>query len=401
MSDAVFASMAGVERWPGAAEPTLIGVTTPGRATSTGIVAIATGLMGVGAVMTFSATASIDRPVLGWPLWDYPAMRQLVFLFAALVAMLATALVPYRVFVGQSGRRALLLMLLALAGSALVLMPGVGYMANNARRWIPLGPESYGLRIQPSEVVKLGLPVFLAAWMGLRADVRKFWTGFLPMVLVIGAAAGLVGIEDFGTAALLAVVGGGMLMVGGARWFHLLLLVLPTVPAFGYLLVSRAHRMERLLIFLDIWRDPEGKGYQAIQSLCTIASGGWWGRGLGAGFVKGYLPAARTDFIFSVLCEELGFVGAVAVIGLLVALVWQGWKVFNRCGDPVGRLLALGITLTIGVQAVINVAVVTVSVPTKGIALPLVSAGGSGAVFLAIMVGILANIPRLRVSERS
>lgn len=117
--------------------------------------------------------------------------------------------------------------------------------------------------------------------------------------------------------------------------------------------------------------------------------------------MKGYLPAARTDFIFSVLCEELGFVGAVAVIGLLVALVWQGWKVFNRCGDPVGRLLALGITLTIGVQAVINVAVVTVSVPTKGIALPLVSAGGSGAVFLAIMVGILANIPRLRVSERS
>ena len=110
---------------------------------------------------------------------------------------------------------------------------------------------------------------------------------------------------------------------------------------------------------------------------------------------------AGTDFIFSVLCEELGFVGAVAVIGLLVALVWQGWKVFNRCGDPVGRLLALGITLTIGVQAVINVAVVTVSVPTKGIALPLVSAGGSGAVFLAIMVGILANIPRLRVSERS
>jgi len=159
-------------------------------------------------------------------------------------------------------------------------------------------------------------------------------------------------------------------------------------------LVSRPHRLDRLLTFVDIWRDPEGKGYQAVQSLCTIASGGWWGRGLGCGVVKGYLPEARNDFIFAVICEELGMVGAVAVIGLLIALIWQGRGVIHRCIDPMGRLLAFGILATLGLQATMNLAVVTVSVPTKGISLPLVSAGGSGAVLLGGLVGMLANIAR-------
>jgi cell division protein FtsW len=158
--------------------------------------------------------------------------------------------------------------------------------------------------------------------------------------------------------------------------------------------------MERLLIFLDIWRDPMGKGYQAIQSLCTIASGGWWGRGLGRGFVKSYLPEARTDFIFAVICEELGIVGAVAVMALFVALIWQGLMVVRRCEDPVGRLLAFGITFILGFQAAMNIAVVTVSVPTKGIALPLVSGGGSGVIFLGALVGVLASIARTPGRQR-
>lgn len=248
--------------------------------------------------------------------------------------------------------------------------------------------------MQPSELVKVALPIFLAVWISLRTDIRYFWRGLGPAILAIGASVGLVGIEDFGTAALLATVGGVLLIVGGARWRHLALLCGPGVLAFVYLLYSRAHRMERLLVWWDIWRDPEGKGYQAIQSLCTIASGGWSGRGLGCGFVKSYLPASRTDFIFAVIYEELGFAGAVAVIALLIALMWHGRAIYARCADPVGRLMALGLALTIGLQAAINVAVVTVSVPTKGIALPLVSAGGSGAIIIGAMVGILANIPR-------
>jgi len=372
---------------------------TRGRTVSAAIVALATGLMGLGAVMTFSAAATFNEPMIGWPFWHYPALRQLVFLVGALVAMLIMTQVPYRIWRGARGLPAVFLLLVALAASVAVLVPGIGLEVNNARRWLGFGPASWGLRIQPSEVVKVALPIFLSVWMANRADIRRFWRGFLPAVCAIGVSVGMVGIEDFGTAALLAAVGGAMLMAGGAKWRHIFLLVLPAVPAFGYLLTSRAHRLERLITFLDIWRDPEGKGYQAIQSLCTIASGGWWGRGLGNGYVKGYLPAARTDFIFSVICEELGMVGAVAVIGLLIALVWNGREAFLRCADPMGRLLAFGITMTIGMQAVMNVAVVTVSVPTKGIALPLVSAGGSGAIVMGGLVGILANIPRLSAAS--
>jgi cell division protein FtsW len=131
-----------------------------------------------------------------------------------------------------------------------------------------------------------------------------------------------------------------------------------------------------------------------IQSLCTIASGGWFGNGLGQGFVKGYLPEARNDFIFAVICEELGMIGATAVIGLLIALMWQGRKTIIRCIDPAGKLMALGIVLTLGLQAAMNIGVVTVSIPTKGISLPLVSAGGSGAIFLGALTGILASIAR-------
>ncbi|HOW69766.1 MAG TPA: putative peptidoglycan glycosyltransferase FtsW [Phycisphaerae bacterium] len=365
-----------------------------GRAVSISIVSVAVGLMAIGAVMTFSAASGGDRTLIGWPFWKYPALRQVVFLLGALVALLVTTMIPYRLWCRRNGWPTIMLLGLGLATSVLVLVPGIGQEVNNARRWIRLGPESLGLQIQPSEIVKMALPLFLAFWIAQKAQIRLFLSGFLPAVVAIGLSVGVVGIEDFGTAALLAVVGGAMLLVGGAKWSHMLFLVLPAVPAFGYLLLSRAHRMDRLVMFLDIWRDPEGKGYQAIQSLCTISSGGWWGRGLGAGFVKGYLPAARTDFIFAVICEELGIVGAIAVIGLLIALLWNGRTVFVRCGDPFGRLLAFGITLALGVQSAINIAVVTVSVPTKGIALPLVSAGGSGAIILGALVGILASIPR-------
>lgn len=391
MSDAVFNE----SQWRGAVHaPSASNVWTRGRTVSAAIVAVAAGLMGLGAVMTFSAAATIDAPMVGWPFWQYPALRQLVFLAGALIAMLLMTQVSYRVWGRGRGLPAMILLAISLAASATVLVPGIGLEINNARRWIGFGPANWGLRIQPSELVKVAMPVFLAVWMTRLADIRRFWKGFVPAVIVIGICAGIVGIEDFGTAALLAGVGGAMLMAGGAKWRHIMLLILPTVPAFGYLLMSRSHRMERLLIFLDIWKDPEGKGYQAIQSLCTIASGGWWGRGLGGGFVKGYLPAARTDFIYAVICEELGMIGAVAVIGLMLVLVWNGREVFLRCADPMGRLLAFGITTTIGIQAAMNIAVVTVSVPTKGIALPLVSAGGSGAIVMGGLVGILASIPR-------
>lgn len=375
------------------------------------IVVIAIGLMGIGAIMTYSASMRLDPTPPDTPWFQLRVVRQMVFVVAGLAAMLVTARLPYRMWAAGRGLLAVAALGLSVATSMLVFVPHIGLEVNNAYRWVKLGG---GLSFQPSELLKIALPIFLAVWMTrgmstndrlpaavddslappFRANIREFWRGLLPAIIAIGLAVGVVGIEDFGTAALLAGVGGLMLLIGGARIWHLMLLALPAIPAFGYLLFTRAHRMARVMTFLDIWKDPENKGYQAVQSLSTIVSGGWWGRGLGRGFVKGYLPEARTDFIFAVICEELGLVGAIVVIGLLILLMWQVRMVIRDCVDPMGRLLAFGIGITFGLQAAMNIAVVTVSVPTKGIALPLVSAGGSGVVFLGALIGILASIPR-------
>lgn len=379
-----------------------------GWARSVMIIATAIGLMGIGSVMTFSASARIDAPLSDMSLWESRIFRQMIFTVAGLVAMLIVARVPYRIWTTGNGLAAALGLLASIMLSSLVFVPGIGVTRNEAARWVRIAGD---LVFQPSELVKITLPIFLACWVtrGLRpgpqsvadsfrtygrTDIRQFIRGLMPAVAAIGLAVGIVGIEDFGTAALLAAVGGAMLLVGGARIWHLILLVLPAIPAFLYLLFSRAHRMGRLLTFLNIWEDPEGKGYQVLQSLCTIVSGGFWGRGLGRGFVKGYLPEARTDFIFAVICEELGVVGAAAVIFLLVAFLWQCRLIIRDCADPTGRLLSFGIAMTFGIQATMNIAVVTVSMPNKGISLPLVSAGGSGVIFLGILIGVLASVPR-------
>lgn len=375
--------------------PAQLEVLTPeerARATSVWIVAVAGGLMSIGAVMTFSASTSIDHPLIIWPIWATDAIRQLAFVTVGLIAMLVMTRVPYTLFSAGRGIVALILLLMALGVCCLVFVPGMGVEVKGAVRWLKI--PGTGSRFQPSELVKGALPIFLATWTVYRVEVRKFWTGMLPMVIVTGICAGLIGREDFGTAALLALVAGGMLLVAGAKVWHLFLMVLPALPAFGYLIIDKPHRIDRLKIFLDPFQDASGKGYQVIQSLCTIISGGWWGRGLGNGFVKGYLPEAHNDFIFAVICEELGIVGAIAVIGLFITFLWLGRSVMRQCSDPAGRLLAFGIVLMLGGQAAMNIAVVTASVPTKGIALPLVSAGGSGTVFLGAMVGVLANIAR-------
>jgi len=391
MSDSISVNIESRRSRPTAVK-SVAGSREAGGVRSAAIVGIAAGLMGIGAVTTFSAGASVDRHVTAWPLWESATVRQLMFVVAGLAAMLVMTRVPYRVWFAGRGWFVLVPLLVALIALVLVFVPGVGVEVNGARRWVQV-PGSR-VQFQPSELAKVVLPIFLAGWLVYRVDIRAFWRGLLPAAGAIGLCVGLVGLEDFGTAVLLAAVAGGVLLMAGAKWLHLVMLAFPAASAFGYLLWSRPHRIERLLIFLDPWSDPEGKGYQVIQSLCTIASGGWWGRGLGAGFVKGYLPEARNDFVFAVICEELGMVGAVAVIGLLVALLWQSRGVIRACADPAGRLLALGIALTLGLQAAMNIGVVTGSLPTKGISLPLVSAGGSGAVFLGALVGVLANIAR-------
>ncbi|HKQ47511.1 MAG TPA: putative peptidoglycan glycosyltransferase FtsW [Phycisphaerae bacterium] len=375
---------------------------------STTITILAAALMAVGVVMVFSASASLTAPPPTQNVLANSSFRQAMFTFAALVTMLMVGLCPYeswRLRCAESGTNRLswfqpsvLLALVAIALLVAVLIPGIGEERNGARRWISLGPSALGLGFQPSELAKLSLVVLLAAVAGhIGEGIRRFWTGLLPLILLLGIVCGLVGIEDFGTAALLAVVGGCMLVGAGAKIWHMFLVCLPGVAGLVYLVVSKPYRVTRVLSFLDPYADPQGAGYHQVQSLITIASGDWWGRGLGAGIQKyGYLPESRSDFIFAVICEELGIIGGVAVLALFAILLWNGRIAMLRASSEFGRLIALGATLTIGFQAAMNVAVVTVSVPTKGIGLPFVSAGGSGVILFAVLVGLLVNVARNR-----
>lgn len=363
--------------------------------TSTGITLVAAALMALGIIMVFSASANLTAPPLTENTLLNPSFRQAMFTVSALIVLLLVGLLPYewwRIRPGTLVQPAIWLLVLAIGLLVAVLF--VGEARKGATRWLALG----GLSFQPSEVAKLTVVVFFAAYCSyLDKRLAQFWAGLLPALFLLGVLVALVGNEDFGTGVLLLAVGGCILLAGGARIWHLVLLSVPAVAGLAYLVYSRPHRIERIITFLDPDADPQGAGYQAMQSLISIASGGWWGRGLGQGIQKyDYLPEARNDFIFSVICEELGIVGGAAVILLFVALVWQGRRAMVTAASNFGRLLALGAVTTIGLQAAMNVAVVTVSVPTKGIGLPLVSAGGTGVVFLGILTGLLVNVARFR-----
>ncbi len=372
----------------------------PSRASTT-IVVVAAALMSLGVVMVLSASASLTgRGLLDEPL-RRPELRQAAFAAAALLVLLAVGSVSYerwRIRPGSGWQPAVALLAVAVVLCTIVLIPGIGTVRNGARRWLAAGPGWLGLGFQPSEAAKLALVVFLAAWSAWRGPrMRTFFGGLLPGLLVIGVLAALVGKEDFGTAVLLGAVGAGVLLASGCRVWQLALFAVPGVAGLAALIVMEPYRLERITGFLNIWDDPLGSGYHPVQSLITIASGGWWGVGLGAGVQKyGYLPEARSDFIFAVVCEELGLVGGAAVIALYFVLLWQARRTYLTAPDDLGRLLALGAALTIGLQAALNIAVVTVSVPTKGIALPFLSAGGSGVLLLGALVGILVNVARHR-----
>ncbi len=369
---------------------------------STAITIVASALLALGVVMVFSATASlVAPPVTEKPLSD-PSVRQALFTGIALVTLLLVRLCPYqwwRIRKGTLFQPAIYLLILSVAALVAVLL--FGEIRNGARRWLSIGPASLGLGFQPSEVAKLAIVIFIAAFCGrLGSRIRRFWSGFLPIVLILGIVAGLVGIEDFGTAALLIAVGACLLLCAGVKLWHFCLAGLPAVAGLVYLVIARPYRVERLTAFLDPYADPLGKSYHQIQSLITIASGGWWGHGLGCGIQKyGYLPESRNDFIFAVICEELGIVGGIAVIGLFAIFIWQGKRASGKASSEFGRLLALGATLMIGFQAAMNIAVVTVAAPTKGIGLPFVSAGGSGVLLLSVLVGLLANVARQEPSN--
>ena len=351
-------------------------------------------LLGMALVMVHSAGMRIGRGSLEATV--FLESRHTIYATLAIAAML---------IVGQFNVRRLLdwpwpvnplfwFVLLTIGLLVATAVPGVGITVNGATRWIPLGPRQWGLSFQPSELAKLAVVLSLAYWCARRGShLRGFRSGFLPPVLLISVICGLIIVEDLGTAALIGLVGFSLLLAGGVRWWHALV-VMPAGFAVGAMvIVSSPYRWARLVAFADPWSDSEGIGYHPIQSMLAIVQGGLAGRGLGNGVQKfGYLPEDTTDFLFAVICEELGLAGAVLVVSLYLGLLGLGLVVLRACRDVFGRVIALGVLLTIGCQALINIAVVTVVVPTKGIALPLLSAGGTGWLFTAAAVGLLVSL---------
>jgi cell division protein FtsW len=273
-----------------------------------------------------------------------------------------------------------------------VLAPGVGTSVNGARRWIKLGP----IQVQPSELAKWAVVLFLAYWLTRRPlDLGRFVRGFLPTLIPIVAICLLVVMQDFGTAALIGVCALTMLLAGRVKAWHLFIVLFPAMAGAGWFIAHKEYRLRRIMAFRDPYASPQGEGYHMIQSLLSFSTGGLFGRGLGNGIQKlGYLPEDTTDFIFAVICEELGLFGAMLTVALYLGILFVAWQVIRQKRDDLGRMLAFGIGSMLGLQAAINIAVATVSVPTKGLSLPLVSAGGSGLVITCAALGLLYSVTR-------
>ncbi len=307
-----------------------------------------------------------------------------------------------------AARRGMLVLILGafalVAVIAMVYLPGLKREINGAHRWIhiPLG-GGRELSIQPSEFAKWGLIGIVAVYAASRGvRMRSFFAGLLPGLVAVAIVAGAVAKEDLGTAVLIVSVASIMLLAAGARLWHFLMFIPPAIAALVVLVVTSPYRVTRIMTFFDPYADPKGAGFHMIQSMAAVSGGGGWGRGLGDGLQKfGYLPEDTTDFLFAILCEELGIAGAALVIALYAALLWSGLAIVRRQTSPVLKLAALGIFGTVGLQALINLAVVTGLGPTKGIALPLISSGGTGWILTAASLGLLVAMDRAAPDDAS
>jgi cell division protein FtsW len=345
------------------------------------------GLLGIGVVMVYSASAVLAFHEFGDSF--YYLKRQLIFAGLGLVAMYFTMNLDYWVL----KKYANVGLIVCFALLIIVLIPGIGVVRGGARSWLGIG--SFG--IQPSEFMKLAMVIFMAKLMSeQQARLASFVNGLLPPLGLLGLAFGLIMLQpDLGTGAVLVGASLIVLFTAGARISHLAYLGLIGIAGFVGLILTAPYRLKRIAGFLDPWSDPLGTGYQIIQSLYAIGPGGLIGLGLGASRQKhAYLPEPQTDFIFAIVAEELGFIGGALVLLLFLLLVWRGMRTAITAPDSFGSLLAVGIIGIFAVQVFINIGVVIGMLPVTGITLPLISAGGSSLTLLLTAIGILLNISR-------
>jgi cell division protein FtsW len=275
----------------------------------------------------------------------------------------------------------------------LVLIPGVGREVSGASRWFRYKFISF----QPSEFANIAIIIYMADFIARKGNmIRTFFKGFLPPIVVLGAIVFLILIQpDLGSALALAVVVFIMLFVAGVRLSYLLAIVLASLPLLSVLIFSVPYRRMRIMAFLNPWLDPKGSGFQIIQSQIALGSGGFFGLGLGQSKQKlFYLPAAHTDFIFSIIGEELGLIGTIGIIILIIIFIHQGFRIIKNAYSKFGYFLSLGLVLMISLKAIINIGVSCGIFPTKGLPLPFISYGGSSLIFDMLSVGILLNITR-------
>lgn len=340
-------------------------------------------LLGFGIVMVYSASAILAMDRFHDPYFFLK--KQAFWAVLGLAVLWGTMSVDYRRW------RHFVIPLLALAFGLLVLVLVVGQEINGTRRWLRWGALSF----QPTELAKLALVLYLADFLARRqAAIGSLWRGFLPPLFVTGAMASLVMLQpDLGSSVALVAVVLCLLFVAGARLPHLALVAAAATPVVAIAVTLARYRVRRVFAFLDPWADPRGAGFQIIQSYLALGGGGLAGRGLGESKQKlFYLPEPHTDFIFAIVGEELGFVGATLTVVLFGVLLWRGVQIGLRVPDAFGALAAFGVTAMLATQALVNLGVVVGLLPTKGLPLPFVSFGGSSLVVAMMGVGLLLGI---------
>jgi len=342
-------------------------------------------LLSIGVVMVYSASAIMAADRFHDPYLFLK--KQLFWALLGSLCLLTVLRVDYR----RLERLQWPILIAAGVLLVLVLVPPFAQPINGTRRWFRLGLVSF----QPAELAKLALVIYLAAYLARRHDgLASFSRGLLPPLGIAGGLALLVLLQpDLGSCLTLIIVTFGLLFLAGARTRHLGLLVALALPVLVLVVRLAPYRLRRITTFVDPWADPRGGGFQIIQSWLALGSGGLFGRGIGESKQKlFYLPESHTDFIFAVIGEELGFLGAVALLTLFVVLIWRGLRVGVRAPDAFGAYLALGITVLIATQTLVNLGVVAGSLPTKGLPLPFISFGGSSLLVTMLSAGVLLNI---------
>jgi|SRR5262245_18014384 len=345
-------------------------------------------VLGMTMVLSTSYLYSQERYADG----TYFFRKQMFAIGAGLLLLIICAMLPSALY----RRFAYPLLALTFVVLVLVLIPGIGASRGGARRWIVLA----GFAFQPSELAKLAVVFYLAHSMAKKeAMIRTFSVGVLPHLIVAGGFAGALLLEpDFGSVLILTMLLYSMLFIGGVRVHHLLATALMALPLLIFVMTKAEYRLRRLMTFLDPWADASGSGFHVVQSLIAFGSGQLMGRGLGESRQKlFYLPEAHTDFVYSVIGEELGLLGALAVLALFGVIIMRGLRLTSKIEEPFDQYLAFGLTMLLGMQALIHMGVVMGLMPTKGLVLPFISYGGSAMVINLMEAGILLGLSRRRL----